>query len=226
VSARGKAWEPATPADVVAAGVFCVLLAPFAYGAAAALVSGDGVPWIVAAILLGLLGADLVTGTVHWACDTFFTEQTPVIGRHVIESFREHHRDQLAMTRRAFLRLSNSNVVGTSVVLAILCWRRVASDETPSAFADAWITSLAGALMLTNQLHKWAHQPRVPALVARLQAWGLILSPAEHARHHTGDHARAYCVTTGWLNPLLDGLGVFATCERLVSRLRRGVREA
>ena len=39
------------------------------------------------------------------------------------------------------------------------------------------------------------------------------------ARHHTASHAGAYCVTTGWLNPLLDRLQAFAAAERLIRAL-------
>ena len=54
----------------------------------------------------------------------------------------------------------------------------------------------------------------MPRPVAWLQGAGLILTPARHARHHTASHAGAYCVTTGWLNPLLDRLQAFAAAER------------
>src|SRR5689334_851211 len=167
VSSGGKAWEPATPFDLVTAAVFAVLLAPFAWATAVAITTGDALPWIALAALLGFLAADLVTGTLHWMCDTYFAEDTPIIGAAVIESFREHHRDQLAMTRRAFLRVSNSNVIATSLVLALVWLRRAVGEASASIFADAWITSLACALTLTNQFHKWAHLPRVPRAVAR-----------------------------------------------------------
>jgi ubiquitin-conjugating enzyme E2 variant len=218
-----KVWEPATVFDIATGVVFAVLLAPFAVATVTAITAGDGLPWIALAMLLGLLASDLITGTLHWLCDTYFAEDTPIIGRALIASFREHHRDQLAMTRRAFLRVSNSNVVATSLVLALVWWRRAVTPEPASVFTDAWITGLCCSLMLTNQFHKWAHLPRVPRVVARLQNLGLILSPREHSRHHSGAHNRAFCVTTGWLNPLLDGARVFVTCERLIEWVRRVV---
>jgi ubiquitin-conjugating enzyme E2 variant len=214
-------WEPATLRDVLSAVAFAAVLSPFAYRALTAIVAGEDLVTLVAAVLLGFLAADLATGSVHWLCDTFFAEDTPIIGPSVIESFREHHVDPLAMTRRAFLRVSNSNIVATTVLLTILLCVQSASSSTPSAFSDVWVTSFTFAVMATNQFHKWAHLPRVPSLVARLQRLGLILSPVEHARHHTGDHSRAFCVTTGWCNPLLDRFRVFAACERLVGLLRR-----
>jgi ubiquitin-conjugating enzyme E2 variant len=209
-------FERATAGDVATAGVLLVLLAPFAGHAARVIAAGGHASTLVVAGLLGVVAADFVTGFLHWLCDTFFAEDTPVIGRAVIAPFREHHRDPLAMTRRAFLRVSNSNVVATSVTLAAVWAWRAARGGSPSAFADAWITSLACALWLTNQLHKWAHVARVPRPIAWLQAAGLVLPPGHHARHHAASDGRAFCVTTGWLNPLMDGARIFRTAERIV----------
>jgi hypothetical protein len=65
----------------------------------------------------------------------------------------------------------------------------------------------------TNHIHRWAHARRPPPIVGALQRAGLVLSPAHHARHHRR-HDGAYCVTCGWLNPLIDGSGVLAALER------------
>ena len=81
---------------------------------------------------------------------------------------------------------------------------------------------LAGLLLftlgiaLTNRFHQWAHADRVPGWVATLQRSGLILSPERHSLHLCGAHDRAYCVTTGWLNPLLDAVEFFALLERTI----------
>ena len=99
-------WERATVGDVVAASVLLALLAPFAYRTTVALAAGGHGVALAVALLLGVLTADFLTGCLHWLADTFFAEDTPLIGRAVIEPFREHHRDPLAMTRRSFLRVS------------------------------------------------------------------------------------------------------------------------
>jgi len=88
-------------------------------------------------------------------------------------------------------------------------------------FADVWLTSLACGLVLTNQVHKWAHLPRVPQPVVWLQRAGLILSPQRHARHHASPDGRAFCVTTGWLNPVIDRAGIFTGLERLAAFVKR-----
>ena len=58
------------------------------------------------------------------------------------------------------------------------------------------------------------------AILARcLQRCGLTLSPARHGRHHLAPCTVAYCISTGWLNPLLDGVGFWRGLEWVVSRL-------
>jgi ubiquitin-conjugating enzyme E2 variant len=213
--------ERTTAADVIALLVLGALLAPFAWRIGVAVAAGGhGVPLLLA-LLLGILAADLITGVLHWFADTFFSAHTPLIGPALIEPFREHHREPLAMTRRSFLRGSHANVLATTaLLLAVWVWRLVAVPA-PSLFADAWLTSLSIALWLTNQFHKWAHVSRVPAPVRWLQAAGLILTPARHARHHAACHDGGFCVTTGWLNPLLDRLQTFRTAERLIRAIQR-----
>ncbi|KAF0241984.1 MAG: fatty acid [Planctomycetota bacterium] len=55
---------------------------------------------IILAAGLGYVLADFATGLAHWFCDTFFEEDTPVLGPLLIRSFREHHRDPLSATPR------------------------------------------------------------------------------------------------------------------------------
>jgi plasmanylethanolamine desaturase len=167
----------------------------------------------------GYLAGDLMSGIVHWFCDTFFEEDTPLIGRVLIHPFREHHRDPLAMTRHGFAEIAGNSCLALAPLLAA-----VAALPAPTAARPAWLAAYAALLVftvvavVTNQLHKWAHTDAVPAFVVRLQGGGLILHPVRHAAHHR-TQAEAYCVATGWLNPPLDRLGFFPRVERALAAL-------
>jgi len=216
----GIAREAATLGNVVAAGVFLAAIAPFVYRAVEAGITGDQPAALIGAALLGAVAADLASGLVHWACDTFFAEDTPVIGRALILPFREHHRDPLALTRRTFLRVSASNFLGSTGVLAVVWLLGTSIGVAASPLFDVWATILTGSLAVTNQIHKWAHLPHVPRPIVWLQTVRLILTPAGHDQHHaTG--AGAFCITTGWLNPALDRLAAFAALERMIDALGR-----
>ena len=54
-------------------------------------------------------------------------------------------------------------------------------------------------------------------MVMVAQRWGLILSPTHHAQHHAHPYDDYYCITTGWVNPLLVRIRFFRHAERLIS---------
>jgi ubiquitin-conjugating enzyme E2 variant len=76
--------------------------------------------------------------------------------------------------------------------------------------------AVAFGAVATNLLHRWAHDPAPPAVARLLQRVGLILTPERHARHHTPPYAAAYCVTSGWLNPLCDRLQLWKRAEFVI----------
>ncbi|MGH7856030.1 MAG: fatty acid desaturase CarF family protein, partial [Candidatus Binatia bacterium] len=69
----------------------------------------------------------------------------------------------------------------------------------------------------------WAHHPMPSRPVRFLQRLRLILSPGHHAAHHAAAFDRDYCITTGWLDPVLDAIGFFPALEGAVSRLTGAV---
>lgn len=210
--------------DVLAVGTLLVLVALAVQRLAVALVAG-GPGWLLLpAGAAALLCADLVSGLVHWIGDRFFRESTPILGPMLIRPFREHHRDPLAMTRHGFFELCGNNALAVLVpVLVLLLGAR--PESSALAFAgNAFVVFLALAVFATNQFHKWAHAVPAARPVRWLQAARVILSPAVHAQHHRGDFSHAYCVTTGWLNPVLDALHVLPRCERALRGLGQGGR--
>ena len=188
------------------------------------LADATGVPARPALALLVLplawLFADLCSGIVHWVADRYFDEDTPLLGPLLIRAFREHHRDPAAMVEHGFLELSGNNcLICLPPLLGLL-----ALPEPTAAGAFALETAclwVAFAIFATNHIHRWAHAPQIPAVVGVLQRLGLVLSPASHSRHHRR-HDAAYCVTNGWMNPLLDRSGFFAALERRLPASERG----
>jgi ubiquitin-conjugating enzyme E2 variant len=47
----------------------------------------------------------------------------------------------------------------------------------------------------------------------------VILPATHHQGHHTGQHTSRYCITTGWLNPLLDRIRFFRAFERAIQAI-------
>jgi hypothetical protein len=170
---------------------------------------------VLAMMAAGYLLADLLTGFVHWFCDTFFDDATPIIGPGLIAPFREHHRDPLLMTQHGFLELTGSSFRGLAPVLALFVWFGASIPAPMQAFALA----LAAGAAATNLLHRWAHDPAPPRLAVILQRTGLVLTPRRHARHHAPPYAAAYCVTSGLLNPLCERLELWTRAKSALRAL-------
>jgi plasmanylethanolamine desaturase len=201
---------------LLAIGAGSTFLATNGYLVVARLPSG-GTGFAVACCVLGLCAADLVSGLVHWAADTYGSAETPIFGGFV-GTFRVHHTDQADIARHDVIE-ANADVFSFSAPVHLATLALVQSPF--------WLSFAFGLFLASypsSQLHKWAHLQRRPPFIERLQRWGLLLSPERHALHHAGRHDRGYCITTGWLNALLDRARFFRSLERILASA--GIRRA
>ena len=161
-----------------------------------------------AQLIAGWLLADLIGGLFHWMEDRLGSPQWPVIGHHVIEPNRLHHRKPMAFTRTGFLSRNWTTWLAVTVIAAPLF---IIVGAAP------WLVAATIGGAMSNQVHYWAHMPsRAPRPVRFLQDVGLLQSGMHHQLHHAPPHDRYYCVLTDWLNPLLDRLQLWRALERLV----------
>jgi plasmanylethanolamine desaturase len=167
---------------------------------------------VAACILVAFLAADLISGPAHWAADTLFTETTPLIGKHFIKPFRDHHVDPKAITRHDFIETNGNNCLANLPLLGGLA--PVLPEETGIGFyLCSVVVFITWFLFGSNQFHKWAHADQAPRLVRTLQRWHFILPPVHHDVHHMAPHDRHYCITVGWMNPVLSGVRLFRMLE-------------
>ena len=154
------------------------------------------------AALCGWTLADLFSGLVHWALDSFGSVRTPVFGPAFIRPFREHHADPQGMTRHDFIEVNGASCLGCLPVLSVAAFLPV------SGFVLATLLSFSLGVLVTNQCHKWAHvEPdELPDLVKAIQNLGLILRPGEHRLHHTPPYDSHFCTANGWLNGPLNAV--------------------
>jgi len=171
-----------------------------------------------ASIFSGYLLADFLSGVAHWAGDTVGDERTPIIGRNFVTPFRMHHVDPKDITRHDFIETNgNSSIASIPALLVLL----VITPNEPGLGLYLCVMLAVAALFVfcTNQFHKWAHADTAPRAVRWLQRAGIILSPEHHAIHHAAPHDKYYCITVGWMNPLLTRIGFFRACEWMLARV-------
>lgn len=162
-------------------------------------------------IILGWLFADLLGGIVHWWEDRAGREDMWLLGRAVVTPNRLHHREPLAFAASSLWDRNWTTWAGTALLAApLFAWW---------GFSVFLLAATLGGL-LSNEVHRAAHKPAaMPRWVTCLQATGFIQSPRHHGQHHAAPQDRSYCVLTGWINPWLDAIGVWARIERGLARL-------
>ena len=176
--------------------------------------------WIAIALAAigGYIVSDFLSGFVHWAGDTVGDETTPIFGPNFVRPFRFHHVDPEDITRHDFVETNGNNcIVATPVLLTLLV---IMPKETGLLFyASVLVAFTAFFVFCTNQFHKWAHTKAPARWVRLLQRAGLILSPEHHVVHHTSPRDKYYCITVGWMNPVLDKIHFFRFCEAVITRI-------
>lgn len=202
-------------ASAMAIGVAAVLLGAGVYRVASGLDLARW--WVPLAFAAGLVAADFASGLVHWAADTWGRDDYPVIGPRLLVPFRVHHVNPDDFLRRRFV--DTNGEVALLAIPVLIGLLRVPLDTAWGGALAAFGVGFCGLGSLTNQIHQWAHMPRPPRVVRAVQAAGLLLGRAEHARHHERPYDCRYCITTGWCNRPLEAVAFFRRLERAITRV-------
>jgi ubiquitin-conjugating enzyme E2 variant len=173
---------------------------------------------IVLAALTGYIVSDFLSGLVHWAGDTVGDETTPIFGPNFVRPFRYHHVEPEDITKHDFVETNGNNCIVAAPILVVLLF--VTPKTTGPLFYTCVVTACTALFVFcTNQFHKWAHMKQPARWIRILQRAGLILSPEHHAIHHAAPRDKYYCITVGWMNPLLEKIRFFRLCEAAISRI-------
>ena len=210
-------WEPSGPAGraIQLAGLAGAPLLIIAH--AARLGAAGEIPVVAAifAALFALIGADLLSGIVHWSADTWGSEKWPLIGPRLLRPFRLHHVNPDDLLRRDFIECNGDVAVLSTTALAVMLL--VPVDSAAGRLAAVFVAALAAWMLPTNQVHQWAHQAQPRRVIRWAQDLGLILGRSRHAVHHVPPFDTQYCILTGWCNRPLAAIRFFPTLERAVT---------
>ena len=169
---------------------------------------------IILQIIAILILVDFFSGFFHWIEDSYFTENIPLIGRFIIIPNIIHHHSPRHFTKSPFWH--------RNLVTAILC--SIIFTFISLLFGATWqvgLFCLVGAFC--NEFHCWAHrtQKENGPIISLLHSCSIIQTPSHHSTHHTNPKARAYCVLTNFLNPILDWVEFWRKLEDIVAFIFR-----
>src|SRR5581483_6960417 len=118
------------------------------------------------------------------------------------KNFREHHSDPKALARKGLVETNGDNCMILLPAQVGALFIPLAEGRVEWLGFYVFVLSFTFWIMMTNQIHKWAHMdPEKVNVVARfLQRTHVILSAPEHEIHHTVPFESHYCITNGWLN--------------------------
>ena len=173
----------------------------------------------VAVAVLAYLACDLVSGLAHFVGDSFGTVDTPYLGRTFILPFRSHHERPWEIGVHDFVETNGNNAFAALFALVPTVLFVPAHMGGGPTLLGLFTLVFTVSVLLTNQIHKWAHVADPPRPARLLQRAGVFLSPARHRAHHSPPHGRGYCVTSGLFNYVLDPIGFFPWTERVVRAL-------
>jgi len=166
---------------------------------------------LVAALFL----ADVVSGWVHWATDTWFDE---IISPRVISIAREHHlypHHVIGYPFRDYVAFSSWPTVLLIGPVGLLL--TLVSPPHPLVFDSVLVCLIISAIMIFGtHAHRLGHRKSTWRIVKAMQACHLLLTPKHHGVHHRDNHDIRYCVINGWADYVLDYARVWRAFEQLV----------
>jgi ubiquitin-conjugating enzyme E2 variant len=175
----------------------------------------------VSAILIGYFLADVASGLVHWATDTWFSERQ--FGR-LIAIAREHHTHPSHILGYRFLENATLGSAPSALFIGPLALLIAFLPRSKFLYAIMIVFFLISlTLLFGTSLHNIGHRKAKSFVVKVAQKMRLVITPAYHHVHHSGDQTTRYCTVNGWANPLLDRIGFWRGLERLISRITGAV---
>jgi len=174
--------------------------------------------WVfLCACVLSMSMVDFFSGLAHWVADTWGSLETPIVGGTFIRSFREHHLVPTAMCKHDVFEVNGDNCMLVAPFLLLTASVTPKCNDIYYLFVHTFLMVTCFWVGITNQIHKWTHTYKLPKFVQFMMDIGIILSKKDHAVHHRNPFDKYYCITNGWLNPVLANINFWKRLEGVIT---------
>jgi len=204
MSSRGKieVIETLAVLSFAATSLLCVLAVVYRGGLEATLLV------LVPALFLAHFLADLLSGLIHWVCDSFGCASTRFWGLALIGSFRRHHDTPRDITKITLAENLGSSAMVGLVVLLLLSHGLVSLNPLSplKTFGMLLFVLFVQLSVLSNLFHRWAHMndSENNRAIRFLQNHNLVIRSEHHWRHHRQNFRVNYCISNGWANQVTN----------------------
>ena len=160
-------------------------------------------------IIAGYFAADFVSGIGHWLEDTYLKTDTPLFGSIAAANQMHHLRPALMCHFNYFQTVKTTFGLLLPVYVACLYF---------GVGLNPGVITFFLATLNVNEFHKWSHMQKKELWypVQMLQNARIILNRQDHKLHHTRPFNSQYCVVSGGMNYILDGIGFWRFIEAVI----------
>eukprot|EP00339_Tiarina_fusa_P005949 CAMPEP_0117023342 /NCGR_PEP_ID=MMETSP0472-20121206/17433_1 /TAXON_ID=693140 ORGANISM="Tiarina fusus, Strain LIS" /NCGR_SAMPLE_ID=MMETSP0472 /ASSEMBLY_ACC=CAM_ASM_000603 /LENGTH=283 /DNA_ID=CAMNT_0004729437 /DNA_START=87 /DNA_END=938 /DNA_ORIENTATION=- len=151
---------------------------------------------------------DVFSGLLHIVLDNPYFASFPNPLQGMAIGFQEHHLN-VNLIGKLPLRQHLSPMGIPVVAITLLgqyCAKYVREDKDVGCLYSVCSLSVACFLVLMQMAHRWSHVSldRRPYGVTTLQKMGLLVSAAEHSKHHRPPYESHFCIMSGNMNVVLN----------------------
>ena len=204
MSSRGKieVIETLAVLSFAVMSLLCLLAVSFRGGVEATVLA------LIPTLFLAHYLADLLSGLIHWVCDSFGCASTRFWGPAFIGPFRRHHDTPRDITKITLAENLGSSAMAGLAVLLLLSRELVSQDPlTPlKTFGMIFYVLFVQFAVLSNLFHRWAHLKEADKnqAIRFLQDHNLVIRSEQHWRHHKQNFRVNYCISNGWANQVTN----------------------
>lgn len=156
-----------------------------------------------------VLLADFVTGFVHWLEDSYWSPETPILGKWIVVPNLAHHKNGQDFLKYSWWE-SSWDLLLAGIITVLIAY---------AMHCLTWEVWLFVAITVNaNQIHKWAHITRYeskPKVIGLMQKMYVLQRTDHHGKHHRKPNDSHYCTVTNLLNPILDKLNFWRGLESI-----------
>lgn len=163
--------------------------------------------YLIGNIIIAWIIGDFIAGFWHWIEDRFLGHQYNIFGFKFDKPNSSHHDNPQGLLELTYWKRNYLSII-VAVPLIFL------------GILFGWPLFVVLSFIFAsqaNEIHAFAHNKgKIIPIVQVLQETGLFQSPRHHAEHHRSPFLIRYCVSSNFVNPIIDYFNFWRRLENFL----------